>query len=837
MDFLGRSLVNSLNLRICRSFNWQLLLTCLSLIIAAPVGARELQFIESQPASIHRSRFVAQAATNAVKVTAVTVNPTATGVEVILTTPAGNIVAPAAQVRDNLLYFDLPNVSLALPDRAEFRVEAPASGIANVVVTQVNERDLRVLVRGTSSVPIATLTLTDGTSAPVAQTPSEPELEINVVGLQNRRGYKLPNSSTATKTDTPLKDIPQSITIIPPQILQDRGINKVGDALENVSGIVRSSTGSSIFGDNFNIRGFQGGASIFRDGVPHETSGTLGTSDIDRIEVLKGPSSVLFGAGEPGGIVNIVSKQPLSKPYAKAEVSAGGFSTYRGAIDLSGPIDPAKKILYRINADYETSGSFRDFVNSKNFSIAPVVTAALSENTKVSVYGKFRSEEETGDEGIIPIDGRVPNVPIGRFLGEPFGKRSTDTINIGYTIDHKFSDNWSVRHNTNYLSFDFSRYFPLLDSVDPITGDVSRTAYSSEGKYTRFSTNADVTGKIATGNIQHTILLGTEFRYGTENPQFGFAPYDPINLFNPVYARRLYERQPVFFRDDNFSTFAVYLQDRVTLSPTLKVLAGARFDTARQFRTTQDVGEARQEFSQTDSALSPRVGIIYQPVEPISLYASYTRSFKPSFGASRNLNDAAFLPETGAQVEVGVKTDLSPQLSLNVAAFDIKKQNVETPDPSNPDFTLQTGEQTSKGIELDLTGKILPGLNLTLAYAYTDAFVSRDNTFAVGSRLTDVPYHQASLLTTYEFQQESLKGLGVSLGLYAVGSRPGDLSNSYELPAYLRTDVSAFYKKDNWRAQLNFRNLFNQGYFINTTSGTFSPGAPFNVTASLGVEF
>ena len=837
MNILRRTLADYLNLSSLRNFNWQLLLTCLSIIVAVPVGSREVPSLP-QRAKIESATSVAQATSNLLKVTAVKVNPTATGVEVILTTPAGNIAAPASQVSGNLLYFDLPNASLTLTDSPEFRVEAPAPGIANVTVTQITANSVRVLVTGTNSVPTATLALTDGTSTPIAETPGEPEIEINVVGLRNQRGYKLPNSSTATKTDTPLKDIPQSINIIPPQVLQDRGINKVSDALENVSGIIRGSTGSSIFGDNFNIRGFKASDSIFRDGVPYQTSSTLGTSDIDRIEVLKGPSSVLFGAGEPGGIINLVSKQPLSKPFAKAEVSAGSFNNYRGAIDFSGPIDPEKKILYRVNADYENNGSFRDFVSSNNFSIAPVVTAALSENTKVSVYGKFRKEEETGDEGIPVFGGKVPNVPISRFLGEEFGKRSTNSVNVGYTVDHKFSNNWSLRHNSSYLSYDFSRYFPTLDSVDPITGDVSRTAYSSQGKYTNFSTSADVTGKIATGNIQHTLLLGTEFRYGTQNPAFQFSTaYDPINLFNPVYARRPYPRQFEFFRDDNFSTFAVYLQDQVALSPTLKVLAGARLDTARQFRTTQDVGAARQEFTQTDSALSPRVGIVYQPIEPLSLYASYTRSFAPSFGASRNLNNATFAPETGAQVEVGAKADISPQLSLNFAVFDIKKQNVQTPDPSNPDFKLQTGEQTSKGIELDLTGKVLPGLNLALGYAYTDAFVSRDNTFAVGSRLTDVPYHQFSLLTTYELPQESLKGLGVSLGLYSVGSRPGDLSNSYQLPAYFRTDVSAFYKKDNWRAQLNVRNLFNQGYFINSTSGTFSPGAPFNVTASLGVEF
>lgn len=836
MNFWQRSTV--------RTLNWQLLLTCFSLIVTIPVGARELQSSVPPPVSIQKSTSVAQAASNSVKVTDVKLNPTATGLEIILTTPTGTIEIPASQTQGNLLYFDLPNATLALTDGKEFRAETPAPGIASVSVTQTNDSYIRVLVTGINSVPTATLALTDGTSPTVAADPSEAEIEINVTGLRNRRGYQLPsNTTTATKTDTPLKDIPQSIQIVPPQVLQDRGINKVGDAIENVSSVTKRDATGSVFGDLFTIRGFliqsEITSNIFRDGVPYAVPGTLNTNDIDRVEVLKGPASVLFGAGQPGGVINLVSKKPLPNPYKKAEFSIGSFNTYRGAIDLSGTLDRDRKIGYRVNADYETSGSFRNFVNGRNFSISPVVTAALGKDTTATVYAQLRSEQKTADEGIPVIGTRIPDVPRDRFLGEDFGKIDTTTFNIGYTIDHKFNENWSVRHNSNYLFFDFNRYYPTLDSIDETTGDVSRTAYATNGKYHRFSTSADVTGKIATGNIQHTLLFGTEFRYGAENPAFQFSTaYDPINLFNPVYIRRPYDRQFDFFRDDNFSTFAVYLQDQVTLSPALKVIAGARLDTARQFRTTQDLGAARQEFTQTDSALSPRVGIVYQPIDPLSLYAAYTRSFAPSFGATRNVNDATFAPETGGQVEVGLKAELSPQLSLNLAAYDIKKQNVQTPDPSNPDFTLQTGEQTSRGIELDLAGKILPGLNVTLAYAYTDAFVSRDNIFPVGNRLSEVPYHQASLLTNYEFQQGSLKGLGVGLGLYYVGSRQGDLSNSYELPSYLRTDATLFYKQDNWRAQLNFRNLFNQGYFVSSFNDRFvSPGAPFNVSASLAVEF
>jgi iron complex outermembrane recepter protein len=337
MNLLQRSLL--------RTLNWQLILICLSLVVAVPVGARELRAQDSPQVTR-----LAQATPNVVTVTGVRLNPTANGIEVILTTSTGNITAPAAQTQGNILYFDLPNATLSLADGKEFRAENPAQGIANVAVTQVNQSYVRVLVTGTNSVPNATLALIEGAS--VAQ-PNEPELEINVVGLRNRRGYQLPETTTtATKTDTPLRDIPQAIQIVPPQILQDRGIKTVGEALENVSSVNKRESTGSIFGDVLTVRGFAIRGSIFRDGIPYETSGALRTTDIERIEVLKGPASVLFGAGEPGGTINLISKKPLANAATKAEISVGSFNTYRSEIDVSGHLDPEKKIGYRVNALY-----------------------------------------------------------------------------------------------------------------------------------------------------------------------------------------------------------------------------------------------------------------------------------------------------------------------------------------------------------------------------------------------------------------------------------------------------------------------------------------------------
>ncbi|MCD8489483.1 MAG: TonB-dependent receptor [Desertifilum sp.] len=220
------------------------------------------------------------------------------------------------------------------------------------------------------------------------------------------------------------------------------------------------------------------------------------------------------------------------------------------------------------------------------------------------------------------------------------------------------------------------------------------------------------------------------------------------------------------------------------------------------------------------------------------MYASYSTSFRPAFGATRNRDGSTFEPETGRQLEVGVKADLLERLSLTLAAFDIRKQNVRTPDPNNPGFSLQTGEVASRGIELSLGGQILPGWNITAAYTYLDAFVSQDNRPIVGNRLTSVPENQFSLWTTYEVQQGNLQGLGFGLGTFFVGDRQGDLENTFILPSYFRTDAALFYRRNNWRAQLNFQNLFNTEYF---TSASYrlnvTPGAPFTVLGTVSVDF
>ncbi|AFZ29234.1 TonB-dependent siderophore receptor [Gloeocapsa sp. PCC 7428] len=863
---------------------WLILISSVSGVLAlSPTGAQatDVKDYSSPSTDIRQSEIEKPATTvdewltqiaqtSVVQVTGVQANPTDKGVEVILQTTQGEQLQISDRSSGNNFIADIPNAQLRLSngDAFTFRSQNPIEGINEITVTNLDANTIRVTIAGETRLPTVELFdsneglifgLTPAVTAmqppqqsttpqetPAAQ--QDQPIEILVTGEQDT-GYYVPDASTATRTNTPLRDIPQSIQVIPEQVIEDRNATELRDALETLGGIGSSGTrGTGANGETFKIRGFDVyNDGYLRDGIPYFSLGTLDTNDIERVEVLKGPASVIFGAVEPGGVINLVSKQPLFEPFYSASVTIGSFDTYRGAIDLSGPLNESRTVRYRLNTSYENYGSFRDFVNGERFSITPTLTWDISPNTSLNVYGQFITERETIDEGLPETSNGVVNIPRSRFLNEPFSEFRQDQFNVGYTLNHRFSEDWSVRHALQYLQYQPVREGPTFgfaSGLNESTGELARLADYADGTYRRFFTNAEVIGNFSTGSVQHRLLFGTEYRYRNENPRFAFPDsdnYPSINVFNPIYTRTRFEPNFNIFRDDNISVVSVYLQDQVELLPNLKLLAGVRYDNFTQFRTQEFFPDPREEFEQTDSAWTPRFGIVYQPIEPISLYASYSRSFAPSFAGSRNADGSPFEPQTGQQFEVGLKADLSNQLSLTLAAFDLRRQNLSTPDPDNPAFSLQTGEQTSRGIELNLDGEILPGWNMTASYSYLDAFVSEDNTTPVGNRLPDVPENQFSLWTTYEIQNGDFEGLGLGLGLFYVGERQRDLDNTYTLPSYFRTDAALFYRRDNWRAQLNIENLFDIEYFrsgnYSFAGGGVNPGRPFAVSGTFSIEF
>ena len=680
------------------------------------------------------------------------------------------------------------------------------------------------------------------TPGDAAITTEEDAIQVVVTGEQDE-GYNPSNTSVGTRTDTPLRDIPQSIQVVPQELLRDQQITRLNDAFRNVPGVVQDFDSGPFL--TFRIRGFESlNNNLLRNGQVDAGAGeVVELSSVERIEVLRGPASVLFGLGNPGGSINIVTKQPLSEPFYAIDATAGNLSFYRGAVDLTGPLNSSGTVLYRLNAAYRNSGSFIDFYTSDNLSVTPVIDIAFGERARLTIEGDYIETRDTGFTAFVPVIGSVlpnPNgrIPRDRNVGEPSDEIITTVVRAGYRFEYDLSDTWTLRNsflfNSRYNRDELT--FPGTLAADNRT--LSRSFREFEFESISYNLATNVVGEFSTGSIDHKILVGVDLN-SFENlvPSFRGADAAPLDIFDPVYGRPPGELGEELSDTTITNSLGVYLQDQIALTNNLQVLLGGRFDT---FEQRSEDFSSDIETNESDSAFSPRFGIVYQPIPDISLYASFTRSFTPGsgvflFGGSL---DGTVEPERGRQFEVGLKADITNQVSATLALYDLTRTNVLTADPDNPGFQIQTGEQNSQGIELTFTGEILPGWNIYGGYAYTDARITEDNTFEEGNLLPNTPEHALNLWTTYEIQQGNLQGLGVGLGLFFVGDRAGDLDNTFEVPDYFRTDAAMFYERNQLRAALNFRNLFDIRYFESGSSSTrVNFGQPFTVQGTLSWQF
>ncbi|MEH2179897.1 TonB-dependent siderophore receptor [Nostoc sp.] len=536
-------------------------------------------------------------------------------------------------------------------------------------------------------------------------------------------------------------------------------------------------------------------------------------------------------------LINLITKQPLREPYYFVEGSAGSFNAYRGAIDLSGPVNADKTVLYRLGVAARTTESFIDFFQQQQYDVAPSLTWQINDKAKLTLAGEYYDFQGTYDSGL-PAEGTVlPNpygkIPRNHAVDEP-SVEGTDnqTYRVGYNFEYRFSDNWQVRSalHTSFLRLNRKTVYSTSLAADKRSlGRVYGEQIFDDDNYI-FDTY--VVGKFATGSIKHQLVTGLNLsREDTFTTNFSRA-IASIDLFNPQYGSQPTGSaiSPLNLRVRNDS-LGIYVQDQITLADNLKVLLGGRFDIASN--DFQQLTTAFSNFQQNE-AFSPRVGIVYQPIPPISLYASYSKSFLQESLFSQSQPE----PERGTQYEVGIKADLNSRLSATLAFYDLTRTNLPTQDPNNPLLSILVGEQRSRGIEFDVTGEILPGWNMIAGYAYTDAEITKDNTFTVGNQLNNVPKNAINLWTTYEIQQGNYKGLGFGLGFYFAGDRQGDLANTFQLPSYFRTDAAIFYKLQGLRVGLNFKNLFNIDYFESAGSrNRVFYGDPFTVQGTISWEF
>lgn len=757
--------------------------------------------------------------------------------------------------------------------------EPPAPVVEQVVPTKPEESAPSDKPSGTTRVPPAPVPAPPIAEAPTPVEEDTPVLESRpVVVVAERESYKVERATTATKTDTPIMQTPFSVQAVPQQVLKDQQIVRIDQALENVSGVTPFVAGAI---KSFNVRGFNS-STIGRNGIQDRL--TLvdrsfdETANLERIEVLKGPAAVLFGRIEPGGFINLVTKQPLSTPTYALQQQFGSFNFYRTTVDATGPLTKDDTLAYRVNLAYENSGSFREFVDTERVFFNPVLRWKLSERTQASVWLQYTHTDDTFDVGIPQLGNRPAPIPRARNLGEPGQRLTFNNTRFGFDWRHAFSDRWTLRHVFQSM-FQRDRYRPLAllaappdpvqcsvqsCRIDRLFQEVPRQDADS------YYTALNLTGTFDTWGVGHTLLFGGDYwrQTSVQQSRFLFAG-TAIDLFQPVHtgisANALAAPDLLEKVDKQESWYGLYVQDQVQLPFNVHLLAGFRYDNAVNSAAFSSVEAGTPSFSenrQDDSAVTPRIGLVWQPLPALSLYGNYVEGFGgPNSG--RSATNATLSPETAQQWEVGTKTELfEGRLRATLAWFDLTKQNIATPDP-DPARALAgvqttTGEARNRGLEFDLSGELWPGISAIASYAYIDSVITKDQRAIFsddgsqvlsfdngnqGHRLFGVPRHSGSVWLTYAPQQPGWQGLKLGSGVVARSEQQVDNENTFQVPGYALINLMASY---DWRVgpskvtlQFNVHNLFDKEYFHTGGSSIVAafPGAPRTFLGSVRVEY
>ncbi|MEM8641041.1 MAG: TonB-dependent siderophore receptor [Cyanobacteria bacterium P01_G01_bin.54] len=752
------------------------------------------------------------------------------------------------RVEGDRLLATIGNAKLVLPDGETFIAENPTADIARVAVNPGENNTITVTVTGNNGPPTTPITLKTGFFA-YSLNPDQNTNALRILVTGDQEDYFEPRASSATRTDAPLLETPASIQVVPREVLEDQQVIRIEEALNNVSGVTFAGTFANTSA-NFNIRGFD--APTLRNGF-REFGGFTGispsTTNIERVEVLKGPASILYGEIEPGGLINIVTKQPLAEPTHTITLQAGNRGIFQPQIDFSGPLSEDGRVRYRLNASYFHDDGFTDYDQDyERTFIAPVIAVELDDRTQITFNAEYADDRYPFDVGIAALGTGVVDIPFDRILAEPDDFIESQFLRFGYTLEHEFNDSLTIRNAFEYTDRDLVNEGFLPLAFDEDTGIVTRNPARQELDTQNLSLQTSLIGKFDIGSTQHTLVAGIDLNHTNDVELTGFDIFTAalLDIFNPEYgtAGTVAADLPIFF-DSRIATdrLGLYLQDQIRFSEELIVLAGLRYDRVGRYTTNNPTAFDLEgsEDVRTDTALIPRFGVVYQPIDNLSLFASYSQSFEPNFGTTSS--GESLDPERGEGFEFGVKAELlDGDLFVNLAYFDITLQNISTQDPNDPTgtFNVATGEQRSRGVELDVVGEILPGWNIIASYAHIDAEVTEDNTVTVGNRLFNTPQNSASLWTTYEVQSGDLQGLGLGVGFNFVGEREGDLANSFQVDSYFLTNAAIFYKRDNWRFALNAKNIFDVDHITATNNlreSSIEPGAPFTIVGSISVEF
>jgi len=641
-----------------------------------------------------------------------------------------------------------------------------------------------------------------------------------------------------SRTDTVLT-IPQTISILGKEVIEQTASETVGDALRFVPGAQRDGSPLDAFGDNFLIRGFEANQTLnglYANSIqqPRDTIG------IDRIEVLKGPASVLYGQLQPGAVVNVVTKQPQRAFAGAAALSYGRFNDLRATLDLTGPLTNGGDVRFRLTAAYDDADSFVDYWHREHVYVAPVLAFDIGEKTTITAEGFYTRNRLDGFFNGVPASGTVLANPNGRLrrslsLTDPTLDPSIrENGNVQLRMEHHFSDSlrWRAAVDWTHERRDEANVLGIF-GWDVENRSLSRLLLDGGGKGNNWTVHHDVAADFSTGAIAHALVVGGDYatlRRTTPRRVF-FLP--SLDLFDPSYST---DAPPPMSEvaslaqsvRDRSHALGLFIQDRVTLTDQLKAIGGVRWSDFKQTSRTTRANGSFVESRQKDSAWTTQLGLLYTPVDEVSLFVSRTTSFLPTYGI--RADGTALPPETGTQYEAGVKTQLTGgRVTLGASLFHLKRGDVVVADRDNPGFELSIGEQVAKGVELTAELRPVDGLQLYAGYAYTDAKTTRDTDDTLdGKRIRNVPKHSLVMRSTYEWKNGPLAGLSVGGAATYTGKRAGTLDNLFVLPSYWRADASISYAvTPHIEIGGNVENLTNERFYDYAYSEfEVWPGAP-----------
>lgn len=636
----------------------------------------------------------------------------------------------------------------------------------------------------------------------------------DTVTVSEPANYRTEVVRSGTKTLTPLRDLPQSITVIPRELMKDQMMMSIADVVRYVPGITAVQGENNR--DQLVIRGNSTSADFFLDGVRDDVQYYRDLYNLDRLEALKGPNAMIFGRGGAGGVVNRVTKEANFMPLREITASGGSYGNKRFTADFEQPFND--QLSVRLNAMYENSGSFRKYVNLERHAINPTLSIAPGKTTKVIVGYENLRDDRVADRGIPSFHGAPVDVDASTYYGNPNESHVGARVNLGSAMVEHQAGPVNIHNRT--LIGDYHRgyqnFVPGAVSLDG--SQVPFSAYNNATHRRNSFNQTDVTVPFKTGPIRHTLLAGVEIgRQVTNNfRNTGYFNNSATSIFSsyaePVITTPVTFRQSATDADNHLKTNVggTYVQDQIDLSRHFQVVAGARFD---HFDLRYHNNRNGDNLRRIDNLASPRAGIVFKPVTPVSIYASYSVSYLPSSGdqfSSLTTITQQVKPESFRNYEVGAKWDISRSLSLTTAAYRLDRTNTRSIDPNDPTRIVQTGSQRSNGVEVGVNGSITRKWRVAGGYAYQDTFVTSATAAArAGAQAAQVPHHTFSVWNNYQVTPK----LGAGLGILNRSDMFAAIDNSVRLPGYTRADAALYYLlNERVRVQANVENLFDKKY-------------------------